>query len=95
MPGQYIEESRFLPSSGFLGNCLPRSLVVVPSPLPDVRPFYEARARARARAHAFSFVRPSFPTLALGPMAYNRWAVRGKQGRGRRDAPNHYNRPRQ
>jgi len=62
MPGQYMEESRFLPSSGFLGNCVPRSLVVVP-PLP-VRLFPEARALA----HAFSFVRPSLPTLALGPI---------------------------
>lgn len=48
-----------------------------------------ARARARARA------RTPFHLCALLGYTYNRWAVRGKQGRGRRDAPNHYNRPRQ
>jgi len=70
MPGQCMEESRFLPSSGFLGNCVPRSLVVVPPPpLPLLPPRTSVRPSVRrsSRAHAFSFVRPSFPTLALGP----------------------------
>lgn len=57
------KESRFLPSSGFLSNCVPRSLLVVFPLLPLVLVLVcsPKLARARARAHAFSFVRPPFP----------------------------------
>lgn len=66
-----MEESRFLPSSAFLSNCVPWSLVVVP-PLRRLFPPSEER-RARARAYAFSFVRPPRDTLIIGgPCVANR-----------------------
>jgi len=70
--------------------------LLCPLPLPPPPSPGRPSVRSPKLARACLFIcAPFVPHPRPRSYAYNRWAVRGKQGRGRRDAPNHYNRPRQ